>query len=392
MTTLDGRGEGILISLDVKGAFDRVWWSRLKARLRAKGMRGKALKLLHDYFFERFIQVVNNGDKSKLREIFSGVPQGAIWSPGLWDFDISEMESFLSVLAMLICYADDCSLWYKITEENRLTIIAQINKDLESLMDWARDNNTTFEPSKTHFTLISLRTSHKFDLCFPFPRPMFDGIPIKREESVKLVGFTFEKEMSWAKMISANAKKARCRIGMLCKLRHMLDDESMKNMYISFIRPMLEYGSVQYMGAKASHLKKLDVVQRVAERIGNFEVPSLRLGREAAAISLTLKLLDGAGRGVLANYAPTLITKSSNRDFVPGSRHVTRHLQLSDRSKVGSLDIFKDSYLGCIHKIWERLPMHLLTKGHQHGWRKITKQCKDHITSKTHSKSKLIEG
>ena len=193
-------------------------------------------------------------------------------------------------------------------------------------------------------------------------------------------------------MISANAKKARCRIGMLCKLRHVLDDDNMKNMYVSFIRPMLEYGSVQYMGAKASHLKKLDVVQRAAERIRNFEVPSLRLRREAAAVSFTLKLLDGAGRGVLANYAPTLITKSSNRDFVPGSRHVTRHLQLSDRSKVGSLDIFKDSYLGCIHKIWERLPMHLLTKGHQHGWRKITKQCKDHITGKTHPKSKLIEG
>ena len=96
---------------------------------------------------------------------------------------------------------------------------------------------------------------------------MFDGTPIKREESVKLAGFTFEKEMSWAKMISANAQKARCRIGMLCKLRHVLDDENMKNMYVSFIRPMLEYGSVQYMGAKASHLKKLDVVQRAAERI-----------------------------------------------------------------------------------------------------------------------------
>ena len=138
----------------MKGAFDRVWWSRLKARLRAKGMRGKALKLLHDCFFERFIQVVNNGDKSKLREIFSGVPQGAIWSPGLWDFDISEMESFLSVLAMLACYADDCGLWYKITEENILTVIAQINKDLESLMGWPRDNNTTFKPSKTHFAQV----------------------------------------------------------------------------------------------------------------------------------------------------------------------------------------------------------------------------------------------
>jgi hypothetical protein len=107
LKTLDHRGEGILVSLDVKGAFDRVWWARLKARLNAKGLCRKALKLLHSYLWKRFIQVVNNGQRSSEKEIFSGVPQGAIWSPDLWDFDISEMEDFLSSFVMLICYADD---------------------------------------------------------------------------------------------------------------------------------------------------------------------------------------------------------------------------------------------------------------------------------------------
>ena len=88
------------------------------------------------------------------------------------------MEAFLSKLAMLICYADDCGLWYEITDANRLAIVDQINQDLESLMVWGRDSSTTFEPSKTHFTLISKRTSKKFDLCFPHPRTMFDGGPL----------------------------------------------------------------------------------------------------------------------------------------------------------------------------------------------------------------------
>jgi len=122
---LDSRGEGILVSLDVKGAFDRVWWSRLKARLKAKGMIGKALKLLRDYLWRRFIQVVHNGDASELKEIFSGVPQGAKVSPKLWNFDISDMEHFLSFLCMLICYTDDCGLWYAITELNRHHIVVR---------------------------------------------------------------------------------------------------------------------------------------------------------------------------------------------------------------------------------------------------------------------------
>ena len=384
MEALDRKGEGILISLDVKGAFDRVWWSRLKSRLKAKGMSRKALKLMYNYLYKRFIQVVNSGDVSKMREIFSGVPQGAIWSPDLWDFDISEMEAFLSKLAMLICYADDCGLWYEITDANRLTIVDQINKDLESLMVWGRDNNTTFEPSKTHFTLISKRTSKKFDLCFPYPRLMFDGTPVKRKKSVKLVGYVFEEQMTWGEMIAAIAKKARCRVGMLCKLRHVMDDDNMKSMYTSFIRPIMEYGSVQFMGASTIHLKKLDVVQKAAERIGNFTVESLGCRREAAAIAFTLKLLNGDGRGVLKDYVPTLITEFSNKDFVPGPRHEIRKLQLADRSKNGSLDIFRDSYLGSIHKIWAKLPVELIERGLKEWWRKTTTQCQFH--TKPHKK------
>ena len=70
------------------------------------------------------------------------------------------------------------------------------------------DNNTTFEPSKTHSTLISKLTSKKFDLCFPCPRLMFDGTPVKRKQSVKLVEYVFEEQMAWGEMIVAIAKKA----------------------------------------------------------------------------------------------------------------------------------------------------------------------------------------
>ena len=80
---LDNKGEGILVSLDVDGAFDKVWWARLKRRLQAKGMRKKALKMLHSYLKNRLLQVVLNGDISKVKEIFSSVPQGGKGSPKL---------------------------------------------------------------------------------------------------------------------------------------------------------------------------------------------------------------------------------------------------------------------------------------------------------------------
>jgi hypothetical protein len=82
---------------------------------------------------------VASGDSSRLEEIFSGAPQGAKWSPKLWNFDISEMQFWTSELAMLICYADDCGLWYPITSEKSETIIDTINMDLEGLRLWGLD-------------------------------------------------------------------------------------------------------------------------------------------------------------------------------------------------------------------------------------------------------------
>ena len=76
LIVLEQRREGVLISCGVKGAFDRVWWARLKARLKKRGLRRRALKLIRDYLHKRFLRVVNNGKSSADKELFSSVPQG----------------------------------------------------------------------------------------------------------------------------------------------------------------------------------------------------------------------------------------------------------------------------------------------------------------------------
>jgi hypothetical protein len=71
----------LLISLDVAGAFDKVWWKALLANLEHCGMCGKALNLLKSYLSNRKFKVVANGVASALKSYYAGVPQGGIWSP-----------------------------------------------------------------------------------------------------------------------------------------------------------------------------------------------------------------------------------------------------------------------------------------------------------------------
>ena len=84
----------------------------MKARLKKRGMRRRALKLTRNYLYKRFLRVVNQGDSSSDKEIFSSVPQGGKWSPPFWNFDVSEMDQWISDLGELICYADDNGMWY----------------------------------------------------------------------------------------------------------------------------------------------------------------------------------------------------------------------------------------------------------------------------------------
>ena len=64
-----------------------------------------------------------------------------------------------------------------------------------------------------------------------------------------------------------------------------------------FIRSIMEYNSISWMGAAQSHLDELDRVQHSAEQIGRFIAEPLKARKDAAAMSFALKLLDGKARG-----------------------------------------------------------------------------------------------
>ena len=112
-------------------------------------MKGRALKLAKSYLYKRFLRVISRGKASELKQIFSGVPQGGKLSTDLWNFDVNEIDTAIGDDGDLFCYADDNFIWYEVTEENRRFVIQVINTDLQALANWARDNKTTFEHSKT---------------------------------------------------------------------------------------------------------------------------------------------------------------------------------------------------------------------------------------------------
>ena len=150
-----------VVSLDHRGAFDRVWWWGLLAHLWNIGLCGRAYDLFSEYLSSRYFVVAANGVLSSRCPIRSGVPQGGIWSPLLFDLYIRELPRLICH-SSIICYADDITLFQRILRNWRVQCAADLNADLQCLLSYGASWLLVFEPTKMQVLTVSNRR----DPCF----------------------------------------------------------------------------------------------------------------------------------------------------------------------------------------------------------------------------------
>ena len=254
------------------------------------------------------------------------------------------MADLLGDVVQFFGYADDVALWYEVDTSNRQEMTKIINDDMSALKVWGDDNRTTFELDRT-LCMVFSQKKKPFDVS----GLVFEGFPTKLVKQTKAVGYQLDSRLRWGPMVDSISKKAKGRLAGLSRVRRFLDSTNMKAIYEMFIRSIMEYGSVAWMGAADSHLHKLDRVQRRAESIGNFTTDTLAARREVAALSFALKLMDGQARGVLKNhipqlYEPLLLSKKRTRQVIAGK-------QVKSRINTKSLDVYRRGFHGALPSI-----------------------------------------
>jgi len=241
---LEARKDVRLVALDFKGAFDKVWWRGLLAHLWAVGVRSKAFKLMQSYLSDRALFVVANGDSSSHMSIKSGVPQGAIWSPLLFDLFIRNVPQRVRE-ALCLFYADDLTLQKDVDREEGAAQRAaeELNDDLQRLYEFGKEWLLEFEPTKSQ-ELIITNSAENHKVTHP-PLSM-GGVIVEEKEHVEALGFTIDPRGNWSLHAEAVAKEARKRLGAIRRIAHMLDDRAKMMAYKAFVRSKIEYGNLIY--------------------------------------------------------------------------------------------------------------------------------------------------
>ena len=255
---LDAGKEVRTVFCDISKAFDRLWHEGLIYKLKAAGISGDVLRWFQSYLSGRRQRVVLPGSFSEWVYIKAGVPQGSILGPLLFLLYINDIVK--NIGSNIRLFADDTSLF--IIVDNPTTAALCLHSDLENFSRWAAIWLVTFNPSKNESLLISRKINKSIH-----PPLYMQNVQIQEVSSHKHLGLYFSNDCSWHPHIDNIKQKAWFRIHIMRKLKFNLDRKSLETIYLTFIRPLLEYGDVIWDNCTQYEKNELDKIQNEAARI-----------------------------------------------------------------------------------------------------------------------------
>jgi hypothetical protein len=138
-------------------------------------------------------------------------------------------------------FADDTSLFIEV--DDRISAAERLESDLTAISAWAKTWLVKFSPPKTESLIISNKTH-----LAEHPPIHMDGSVLNEVSHHKHVGIILSKDLSWRKHISSIENKARSVLNQMSRFKYILDRRSLERIYISNIRPILEYGDTIWAG------------------------------------------------------------------------------------------------------------------------------------------------
>ena len=228
------------------------------------GIRGITQLWSQDYLKNRKKIVKYNQIKSKEMVIKSGVPQGSILGPILFLLYINDIEN-CSKLISFILFANDANICY--SNKCLKTLNNIIQTEIDKVAEWLNVNKLSLNTTKTKIILFRSPNKKPSQTI----KININGKNIEQVKSTTFLGIIIDECLTWKDHIAKVAKKIIRAAGIIAKIRHFVNRNTLKLIYYALVYPYFIYGNLTWGNTYKSRIQKIMNIQKKIVRLMTFK-------------------------------------------------------------------------------------------------------------------------
>ncbi|KAJ3605796.1 hypothetical protein NHX12_027840 [Muraenolepis orangiensis] len=249
-----------VVLLDLTAAYDTVWHRGLHLKLLRTIPDRHMVKFIMEMLSNRsFILRTSDGQRSRLRRLRNGVPQGSVLSPLLFNIYIHDLPETTS---RQYGYADDLAIMLRRTTWS--AVEQGLNQDMGILAAYLRKWRLQLSTGKT--------VSAAYHLCNrEAKRELSVSVDNKRLEhqlAPKYLGVRLDRTLSYKQHLEEVRAKVTARVSLIRRLAGTTWGASARTLRIS--TQALVFSAAEYCApvwSRSPHVKKVDPIINNALRI-----------------------------------------------------------------------------------------------------------------------------
>ena len=165
----------------------------------------------------------------------------------------------------MILFADDTNIFYSHSCLKTLNKILQT--EVDKIAEWLNTNKLSINTSNTKFILFrSSKKKQKHVVTLTI-----NNDDIKQVKSTTFLGVVIDECLSWNDHIDSVAKKIVKSAGIIAKIRHFTNLNTLKLIYYALVYPYLIYGNLIWSSTYKKRIKKLINIQKKIVRLMTFQ-------------------------------------------------------------------------------------------------------------------------